>query len=147
MNQNGITGSFDAGTHVLTLTGSASVADYQAALRSVTFSAAGDNPTDFDNDTARTITWQVNDGSGANNLSTGADSPVNVLGIDDAPVNSVPGGQTVNEDTGLIFNAHNNNAISISDVDAGTARHDGDPVGPERHFDGAGYCRGRADHR
>ncbi len=32
-NQNGITGSYDSGTGVLTLTGSASVADYQTALR------------------------------------------------------------------------------------------------------------------
>ena len=32
---NGIAGSYDAATHVLTLSGSASVASYQAALRSV----------------------------------------------------------------------------------------------------------------
>ena len=35
-NQNGITGSFNAATGVLTLTGSATVANYQTALRSVT---------------------------------------------------------------------------------------------------------------
>ncbi|MBG8554970.1 Ig-like domain-containing protein [Hymenobacter guriensis] len=36
-NQNGITGSFDSGTGVLTLSGTTSVANYQAALRTVTY--------------------------------------------------------------------------------------------------------------
>ena len=39
-NQNGITGSYDASTGVLTLSGNASIADYQAALRSVEFSTS-----------------------------------------------------------------------------------------------------------
>jgi VCBS repeat-containing protein len=43
-------------------------------------------------------------------------SPVN-----DAPVNTVPGGQSVNEDQTLVFSAGNGNAISISDVDAGSS--------------------------
>ncbi len=42
-NQNGITGSYSAG--VLTLTGTASVADYEAALQSVTFSTSSANTT------------------------------------------------------------------------------------------------------
>ena len=45
-NQNGITGSFNAATGVLTLTGSATVANYQTALRSVTYANASDNPID-----------------------------------------------------------------------------------------------------
>ena len=36
-NQNGITGSYNSGTGTLTLSGSASVANYQTALQSVTF--------------------------------------------------------------------------------------------------------------
>src|SRR3990167_3419519 len=46
---------------------------------------------------------------------------ISVSGINDAPVNSVPGDQTVNEDTKLIFSSENNNLISIGDVDAGDA--------------------------
>ena len=46
-NQNGITGSYNSGTGVLSLTGSATVADYQTALRSITFSSTSDNPTSF----------------------------------------------------------------------------------------------------
>lgn len=56
-NQNGITGSYSAG--VLTLGGIASVADYQAALRSVTYL-----DTSADPDTApRTISFVVSDGT------------------------------------------------------------------------------------
>ncbi len=62
-DQNGITGSYDSGTGVLTLTGSASVANYQTALRSITFSSASDNPTSFGANTSRTISWTANDGT------------------------------------------------------------------------------------
>jgi hypothetical protein len=48
-HQNSISGSYDTGTGVLTLSGSSSVTNYQAALRSVTFSSTSDNPTDFRN--------------------------------------------------------------------------------------------------
>ena len=51
--QSGITGSYSAGT--LTLTGAATLPDYQAALRSVTFSSGSAAPS-------RTITFRGNDG-------------------------------------------------------------------------------------
>src|SRR5207253_2812742 len=60
--QNGISGSYDSGTGVLTLTGSSTVASYQTALRSITFSSTSDNPTAFGTDTSRTISWTANDG-------------------------------------------------------------------------------------
>jgi VCBS repeat-containing protein len=40
--------------------------------------------------------------------------------LNQAPVNAVPGTQTINEDASRVFNAVNGNLISISDVDAGT---------------------------
>jgi VCBS repeat-containing protein len=65
-NQNGITGSYDSSTGVLTLSGTASLADYQAALRSVTYyDSNGTSPTTG----TRTISFQVNDGFPARNLS------------------------------------------------------------------------------
>jgi VCBS repeat-containing protein len=65
-NQNGITGSYDSSTGVLTLTGSASPADYQAALESVSYSDSdGANPSTG----TRTISFQVDDGHSSNNLS------------------------------------------------------------------------------
>src|SRR5205823_1256311 len=38
VDQNGISGTYNTGTGVLTLTGTASVSDYQAAVRSIKFS-------------------------------------------------------------------------------------------------------------
>ncbi|MCK1501748.1 VCBS domain-containing protein [Bradyrhizobium sp. 188] len=81
-NQNGITGSYNAGTGVLTLTGSATVANYQAALRSVTYSNSSDNPSGA----TRTISYQVDDGAGANHASNIATSTVAVTPVNDAPV-------------------------------------------------------------
>ena len=40
-----ITGSYNSGTGVLTLTGTATVANYQTALRSITFSNTSHNPS------------------------------------------------------------------------------------------------------
>ena len=57
-DQNGITGSFNSSVGVLTLTGTASVADYQAALRSVTYRNSDPTPTLQD----RVVTFEVSDG-------------------------------------------------------------------------------------
>jgi VCBS repeat-containing protein len=63
-SQNGITGSYNSSTGVLTLTGTASLANYQAALRSVTYHDPGTTPAG-----TRTVSFQVNDGFPASNLS------------------------------------------------------------------------------
>ena len=42
-----------------------------------------------------------------------------VTAVNDAPVNSVPGSQTINEDGTLTFSSGNGNMISVADVDAG----------------------------
>ncbi|MCK1293045.1 VCBS domain-containing protein [Bradyrhizobium sp. 30] len=87
-NQNGITGSYNAATGVLTLTGSATVANYQAALRSVTYSNSSDNPSGA----TRTISYQVDDGAGANHASNVVTSTVAVTPVNDAPVLNANGG-------------------------------------------------------
>jgi hypothetical protein len=79
-NQNGITGSYNAATGVLTLSGNASVANYQTALDSVTFSftpATADPTGGAANDASRTITWTVTDGSTSHGSAT-ATSTLNV---------------------------------------------------------------------
>ena len=43
---------------------------------------------------------------------------ITVNAVNDAPVNTIPGPQTTNEDTSLVFSRGNGNAIIISDVDA-----------------------------
>jgi VCBS repeat-containing protein len=74
-DQNGITGSYNASTGVLTLTGSSSVANYQAALRSVAYSDSnGASPTTG----TRTISFQVDDGHVSDNLSNTVSRDVTV---------------------------------------------------------------------
>ena len=86
-NQNGISGSYNATTGVLTLTGAATVAQYQAALESITYFNSSDNPSGA----TRTVSFQVNDGAAANNLSNVATATVIVTPVNDAPVIDVDG--------------------------------------------------------
>ena len=78
----GITGSYNAATGVLTLSGSATVAQYQAALRSVTYTNTSETPSTA----ARTINFVVNDGQALNNLSVVASKTVNVFAVNDTPI-------------------------------------------------------------
>jgi hypothetical protein len=67
-----IMASYDATNGVLMLSGTASVADYQAALESITYSFTPTNgdPTSGGKDTSRTIDWVVNDGVASSALAT-----------------------------------------------------------------------------
>jgi fibronectin-binding autotransporter adhesin len=67
-NQSGITGSYNASTGVLTLTGAASLAAYQTALESVTFSSSSANPTRSGADMTRAVSFAVNDGAHSSNV-------------------------------------------------------------------------------
>ncbi|MDI1345454.1 MAG: nidogen-like domain-containing protein, partial [Pseudolabrys sp.] len=80
-DQNGITANYDSETGVLTLSGVASVADYQAALRSVAYANTSDDPSAE----TRTISYQVDDGAGAHNLSNTVTATVTVTPVNDAP--------------------------------------------------------------
>jgi hypothetical protein len=74
-SQNGITGSYDSSTGVLALSGSSSVANYQAALRSVSYrDANGTTPSTG----SRSISFRVNDGLASRNLSNVVSRAVNV---------------------------------------------------------------------
>jgi VCBS repeat-containing protein len=84
-----ITGSFNAATGTLTLTGADTVANYQAALRSVQYSNASQSPSSL----PRTVTWQVDDGAAT---SASATSTINVVPVNDAPVAN-PDSYAVNE--------------------------------------------------
>jgi len=65
-DQNGITGSWNSTTGILSLSGSASQADYQTALRAVTYSNTNATPSTA----LRTISFTVNDGSADSNTLT-----------------------------------------------------------------------------
>ncbi|MEA2326483.1 MAG: hypothetical protein QOE68_1442, partial [Thermoanaerobaculia bacterium] len=110
-NTPNITGSFNSGTGTLTLTGSDTVANYQAALRSVTYSNASGSPSTLQ----RTVTWQVDDGAGMNNLSAPVTSTINVVSTNDAP--QLANGSTVTyteNDPATVINS----VITVSDTDS-----------------------------
>ena len=72
-----VTGSYDSGTGVLTLSGSDTKAAYETALRAVTFQSTNTNPT-----ASKTVEFKVNDGD--------ADSNTPTKEITVTPVNSPP---------------------------------------------------------
>ncbi|MFK3798211.1 retention module-containing protein [Pseudomonas sp. NPDC088444] len=73
-----VTTSTVNGQIVLTLTGAATAAEYEAVIKSITFSNSSDNPSVAD----RTITVTVNDGQ---NDSIPVSSTVHVQAVNDAP--------------------------------------------------------------
>lgn len=104
-----IIGTWDAANGVLTLTSAgnqASLAQFQAALRAVTFTNLSESPTPG----ARTVQFQVNDGSLD---SAGVIRSITMITVDDAPVISAPTSTLVVEDVATVINH-----ISISDPDS-----------------------------
>jgi parallel beta-helix repeat protein/predicted outer membrane repeat protein len=79
-----IVASFNPGTGVLDLTGTALLADYQQVLRTVSYFNSSDDPSTV----ARTAVFEVNDGGGFVNVG---DIGITVNAINDNPVlNNVP---------------------------------------------------------
>jgi len=114
-NQNSISGKYKSWNGLLTLSGTATLARYQAALRSVTYSSTSDDPTATA--ASRTISWQVTDADshwvGAK-TSMGVSSTINLTAAGDAPVVTVAG-TTVYTEYGSA--AVIDNTITISDAD------------------------------
>lgn len=111
-----ISASYDSNSGVLTLTSSgatASLAQWQAALRAVTYRNTSDSPDGVD----RSIAFKVYDGTSDSNLGT---KLLSVTPVNDAPVNSLPTAQDMLCDGFLTFGNGNSNLISVNDVDAGT---------------------------
>ncbi len=106
-NQGGISGSWDATSGTLTLSGPATVAGYQTALRSVSF--INDNVSNPQPST-RTVWFRVHDGQLA---SAVASANVVVTAVNDAPVITTPVNRTMNEDGVLIVSG-----VTVADVDA-----------------------------
>jgi hypothetical protein len=99
-----------AGTETVTLTGTHTIADYNAALHLVQFNNTSENP----DQTARSYTvTAVDDGTGTNTGS--ASTTETVTGVNDAPVNTVP----VEQDTIFSRTATAITGLSVSDVDSG----------------------------
>ena len=116
-NQLGITGTYDSGTGVLTLTGSASVSDYQAALRSVRFQSTNSNPP-----ASKAVEFRANDGE--------ADSAAATRNIEITPPNSPPvaDDETFNGSDGAIGNT----TLVVNDPDDGAPS----PSNPKKTISG-----------
>ena len=104
----GITASYASG--VLSLTGTDTIDNYQAVLQTITYDNASQNP----DTTARTSEFVVNDGTDDSAVAT---TTLTVNAVNDAPINTVPGAQAVDEDTDLPISG-----ISVADVDAGSGQ-------------------------
>jgi hypothetical protein len=74
-NQLGITGTYNSGTGVLTLTGTTTVANYQAALRSVTYVNTSSTPSSA----SRTVVFRATDAQGAD--SNAASRQIDVMPV------------------------------------------------------------------
>ena len=105
----GITFTWNPTLHALVFTGASSVANYQALLQTVAFQSTSDNPTDFNASPQRTLTWSVSDGTAI----TTATTTVDITAVNDAPINTVPGAQSVAEDTVLPIAG-----VSVADIDS-----------------------------
>ncbi len=109
-----ITGSYDSTTGTLVLTGTDTVADYQAALDSITYSFAPVNgdPTDAGNATSRSVTFQVNDGTSFSDPATSTvivqESPVLTYGTTIDETGIAAASETVADGTLTLFDADNN---------------------------------------
>lgn len=78
-NANGIIGSWSTGTGTMSLSGTAGIADYQAALRSILYENISHDPVEL----TRTVSFVVNDGS---DLSNSVTRDITVTKANDAPV-------------------------------------------------------------
>ncbi|WP_178119528.1 Ig-like domain-containing protein [Pseudomonas sp. SCB32] len=106
-----------SGTGSLTLVGS--IADINAfiAANRLSFTGAANANGNV------TLSIGIDDGGNTGTGGTLTDSATVTLAVsavNDAPVNSVPGTQSLDQDGTLVFNAGNGNRISISDVDVGS---------------------------
>jgi hypothetical protein len=119
VNTATITGVYNVGTGVLTLSGTDTLGAYQAALGSVTYSSTSEDPTAVS--ASRTLAWQVTD---ANSDGVGAASSVavtgvlNVTAVNDAPV-LLANRLTLNQGDSVVLGAANMSASDVDNLAAG----------------------------
>ena len=111
---SGVSAIWDSSTHTLTVSGSATVAQYEAILEHVTYTNSSDNP----NTDSRTVTWTVNDGIVDSAPQT---STIMVTAVDDPPVLSgLSGVLTYTENDGAKVI---DNTITLTDLDNANMHH------------------------
>lgn len=112
--ENGISVSWDSSAGVLTLSGEASVATYQAALQSVTYTDTSYDPAT----TPRIAQVTVTDSQFATGSSSQA---ILITAVNDPPSIQTPPIQTIGSSSQIVFSSAGGDPIIISDVDANGA--------------------------
>ncbi|MEQ1951725.1 cadherin-like domain-containing protein [Mesorhizobium yinganensis] len=107
-----VASAYNPATGVLTLTGSATLAQYQTALRQVVFSNASDAPNTAD----RSITVTVNDGEVNSNTAT---ATIHLTATNDAPVLTGDLSATVGEGASYAITTTDLNFTDPDDIAAG----------------------------
>ncbi len=92
--------SYDASTGTLTLSGTDTLANYQAALRLVQFSSSHQDPAGNSLSGSRTITWSVTD---ANSNAIGAATGTQTTTLTLNPVNDAPTLSALDATSGALF--------------------------------------------
>ncbi|OQY58132.1 MAG: hypothetical protein B6245_13470, partial [Desulfobacteraceae bacterium 4572_88] len=115
-----ITASYDPAKGVLRLAGADTAENYLEVVRSLTFTSGAENENP--NHADRTVNVVFYNGKTLSDVTTGT---VQIIAVNDAPVNSVPGPHTTNVDQPVVFNEAYGNRLSINDVDAHHYEADG----------------------
>ncbi|MCI0536280.1 MAG: hypothetical protein L0Z50_13755 [Verrucomicrobiales bacterium] len=115
VNTSSIRGDFNSADGRLNLTGPDTVANYQAALRSVTYRNKSDHPSTL----VRTVGFEIIQANEVLATRALASRPIQIIAVNDPPVNSVPSVQFMRAGASLVFLSGNGNAISVADLDAG----------------------------
>ena len=91
----------------------ATLEQWQNALRSITYTNSSENPTTTD----RIVTFTLTDGTDVGNDAT---RTVTVAASNDSPTIAAPPTASGSEDSNLVFSAATNNAITVADPDGTT---------------------------
>ncbi len=106
----GITANYTSATGVLTLSGSATLAQYQQVLRTVRYSNTSQNP----GTTARSVNFVVSDGTFSSNTAT---STVAVNTVNDAPTLTATAVNPTYTENGAASDLFN--AVNVSTIESG----------------------------
>ncbi|MEG1959556.1 MAG: DUF4347 domain-containing protein [Pseudomonas sp.] len=110
VSMGNIVGNWTAGTGILTLTSAgnqATLAQFQAAMRAVTYGNASETP----NTTTRTVQFQLTDGGGLSSIAVTRD--ITITAVNDSPTINAPVSLQVSEDMMTPINL-----VSFSDIDS-----------------------------
>ncbi|MCP4521322.1 MAG: hypothetical protein GY827_06475, partial [Cytophagales bacterium] len=111
---NGITASINAANTTITLTGSATKANYQNVIRQIVYTNTSNNP----NTTDRTITVVTNDGDSASNTAT---ATISIISVDDDIV-ALRDEVTLNENASTSYNVVSNDSDPDGSIQLSTLK-------------------------